>query len=314
MIRRWLSNFLKRNQSKLKDVGIKLIIVAIVVFIATIIVSFNNNSNNQNATVEEVYKPTETIIKGSDISKKQYQTDKTLVDTFLEYCNNGKVEEAYSLLSDECKEYKYSSLYIFKASYYNDIFKTKKQFNLQSWISTSKYTTYKIRYTNDILATGNYDESEIYQDYITLAKNNENEKISIGSFITSEKMNKTTKTSEIEAKVTKKNIYIEDEEYEIYITNNSNNTVLLDTLESSNNIKLVTDIGNTHKTYVSKLLKSELTIKAGQTKKLTIKFKKLASNSNESKYIEFYKVIKNYESYSKEKENYTDILDLKINI
>lgn len=314
MIRRWLSNFLNRNQAKIKDVGIKLIIVAIVVFIATIILSFSNNSNKEDTTAEEVYKPTETIIKGSNISEEQYQTDKTTVDTFLEYCNDGKIEEAYVLLSDECKEYKYSSLEIFKESYYNDIFKTKKQFNLQSWISTSKYTTYKIRYTNDILATGDYDKSEIYQDYITLTKKNENEKISIGSFITSEEMDKTTKKDEIEAKVIKKNIYIEDEEYEIYITNNSNNTVLLDTLESSNNIKLVTDVGNTHKTNVSKLLKSELTIKAGQTKKITIKFKKLVSNSNESKYIEFYKVIKNYENYSENKQNYTDTLDLKINI
>lgn len=314
MIRRWLSNFLNRNQAKVKDVGIKLIIVAIVVFIATIILSFSNNSKKENTTAEEVYKPTETIIKGSNISEEQYQTDKTTVDTFLEYCNDGKIEEAYVLLSDECKEYKYSSLEIFKESYYNDIFKTKKQFNLQSWISTSKYTIYKIRYTNDILATGNYDESEIYQDYITLTKNNENKKISIGSFITSEEMNKTTKISEIEVKVTKKNVYIEDEEYEIYITNNSNNTVLLDTLENSNNIKLVTDVGNTHKTNVSKLLKSELTIKAGQTKKITIKFKKSVSNSNESKYIEFYKVIKNYENYSENKQNYTDTLDLKINL
>lgn len=314
MIRRWLSNFLNRNQAKIKDVGIKLIIVAIVVFIATIILSVSNNSNKENTTAEEVYKPTETIIKGSNISEEQYQTDKTLVDTFLEYCNNGKVEEAYSLLSDECKQYKYSTIDIFKSSYYNDIFKTKKQFNLQSWISTSKYTTYKIRYTNDILATGNYDESEIYQDYITLTKKNESEKISIGSFITSEEMDKTTKKDEIEAKVTKKNTYIEDEEYEIYITNNSENTILLDTLESSNNTKLVTDDGNTHKTYAGKLLKSQLTIKSGQTKKLTLKFKKLASNSSKSKYIEFYKVIKNYENYSQDKENYTDTMDLKINI
>jgi len=314
MIRRWFSDFFKRNKGKFRDIGTKLIIVAIVVFIATIIISTISNLNLSNQDSKNLYKPEETVIKGSNVSEKQYQSDKNVVDKFLEYCNNGQVKEAYNLLNNDCKENLYPTLEIFKTSYYDIVFKGKKQYNLQSWISTSKYTVYKIRYTNNILASGKYNEDEIYNDYITLIKNQEREEISIGSFIMSEGMNKFTQKDGIEATVVRKHIYLEDEEYDINIKNTTQNTILLDTLENSNNIKLVTEVGNTHQTYTSMILKSKLTIKPGYNKTIKLKFKKSATNSSESKYIEFFEVIKNYEEYAKDRENYTDKMDLKINV
>lgn len=314
MIRRWFSNFLKTNKSKFANLGAKLIIVAIVVFIATIIISVTSNLNQQSQMDGNLYKPEETVIKGSDISEEQYQSDKNIVDKFLDYCNNGQVEEAYNLISASCKEKVYQTLDIFKKTYYDLVFKEKKQYNLQSWISTNKYTVYKIRYTNDILSTGYYNENEIYNDYITLIKKQDKEEISIGSFIISEEMQKVTKKDGIEATVVRKNTYLEDEEYEINIKNNTEKTILLDTLESSNNIKMFTDVGNTHQTYTSTILKSQLTIKPGYSKRITLKFRKSITNSNKSEYIKFFEVIKDYEAYYKDKENYTDKVDLKINL
>ena len=37
MLKRWISNFKKKNRSKFYNLGIKLIIVAIIIFIATVI-------------------------------------------------------------------------------------------------------------------------------------------------------------------------------------------------------------------------------------------------------------------------------------
>lgn len=317
MVRRWFSDFIKRNKGKFRDIGAKLIIVAIVVFIATIIISANKNLENtniQDSKNKNVYKPQETVMKGSSVSEKQYESDKNIIDKFLEYCNNGKPEDAYNLLSDACKENVYPTFDLFKKSYYDEVFKSKKQYNVQSWISTSKYTIYKVRYTNNILSSGYYDQNEIYNDYITLIKNQEKQEISIGSFVISEEMCKITQGEGIEAEVIRKNIYLEDEEYEINIRNNTENIILLDNLETSDNIKLVTDVGNTHQTYISTLLESKLMIKPGYTKTITLKFKKSVTNSSKSKYIEFFEVIRDYESYSKDKENYKDKIELKINV
>ena len=43
MLKRWISNFKKKNKSKFYNLGIKLIMVAIIVFIATVIMSMKRN-------------------------------------------------------------------------------------------------------------------------------------------------------------------------------------------------------------------------------------------------------------------------------
>lgn len=310
-----ISNFIRKNKDKIRDFGQKFIMVAMGVFIATIILSSltNMNDNNADKDISNVYKPTQTIIKGSDISKEQFEEDKNLVNTFLEFCNNGKIEEAYNLVSDECKKEVYPTLEDFKKYYYNDIFDKKRECNLQAWISNSNYTVYKVRYTNSMLATGTYDETNVYQDYITLNRKNDTEKISIGNFIDSEECNIVTKTDEIQATVVKKRTYISDEEYEIYIKNNSDKTILLDTLETNTKIWLLADNAK-FIPYFNKLYISNLTIEPGEIKRIEIRFMKNLSSSHTSETIQFTNVIKDYDVYSQDKEAYTDVIEIKIKV
>lgn len=317
-IRLMFSNFIKRHEDKIKDLGQKAIIVAMALCVATILLrsfsKMNDNSDKQeNVIGTDVYKPTDTIIKGQDITKEEFEEDSNLVNTFLNFCNNEKIEEAYNLISDECKEEKFPTLEIFKNNYYNDIFAKKRECNLQSWISNNDYIVYKARYTNDMMATGTYDETNIYQDYITLNRKNDNEKISIGSFIDSEECNIITKTAEIEATVVKKKIYIEDEEYEIYVKNNTDKTILLDNLKYSSTIYL-TSGGVEYMAYKNELYESNLIIKPGQTKGITIRFIKNLSSNKKSKTIKFSNVIKDYNTYLKNEEAYNDIIEIKIKV
>ena len=315
MIRLRISEFIRKHKDKFKDLGQKLIMVAMGVCIATIILfTLSNISDNEiDNDISNVYKPTQTIIKGSDISKEQFEEDKNIVNTFLEFCNNKKVEEAYNLISDECKAEKYSTLEDFKEYYYNDIFDKKRECNLQAWISNSDYTVYKIRYTNNMLATGTYDENNVYQDYITLNRKNNTEKISIGSFIDSEECNIVTETEGIEATVFNKKIYLENEEYDIYIKNNTDKTILLDNLESNTTIWLLGG-GVQYMPYNNKLYISTLTIEPGKTKRVTIRFMKNLSSDNKSKTIQFLNVIKDYNAYIQNEEVYTDTTEIKIKV
>lgn len=313
MIKRWISNFIRNNKEKFKDIGVKLIIVAIVVFIATIILSTNIHNTPKSNTIESSYKPTETVIKGSDVSEKQYNTDKDTINKFLDYCNNGDIEKAYDLISDECKANIYSNIQIFKQSYYNQVFNKKREYNLQSWISNNKYTVYKIRYTTNILASGSYDENDVYQDYITLIKDSEKEKISIGSYIYKEDMNITSKTNEIEANVICKNIYLDYEEYKIKVKNNTENIILLDTLQD-NTLKLNATTGDVFSVYINNLFIQDLLINPGETKTVTIKFRKSCSSTRKSSYINFKNIIRNYEEYKKDEENYKDTFNANIRV
>lgn len=315
MIRRWISNFIRNNKSKFRNLGIKLIMVAIIVLIATIILSLSNNSNkNKDEDDKEIYRPTETVIKGSDVSEQQYEKDVNTIDKFLQYCNNKQVEEAYSLLSDECKEIQYTTLDTFRTTYYNPIFSQKREYNLQSWISTKEYTVYKIRYTTNMLTTGIYEENNTFLDYITLIKNSDIEKISIGSFITSEDLDIITTTNEIEARVIKKYIYLDNEEYIIQVKNKTENTIILDTLNTSNYSVLVGDNEVKYRLDINELFRSNLTIQPQITKTIKLNFKKEVNSNNKSKYIHFTNIIRNYEEYNMNSESYNDIFEIKIKI
>lgn len=315
MIKVRISNFIKNNKNKIQDVLTKLIIVAIVVAIATIILSsFRNNDNNNESQKMDVYKPTETIIKGTDISNSQYKTDTNIVNKFLDFCNNANVNEAYQLLSDECKTELYPTIEYFKNNYYNNIFDKKREYNLQSWISTSKYTVYKIRYTNSMLSTGTYNQDDVYEDYITLIKNNNEEKISIGNLVGIENCNILSRIDGLEVTIIKKKIYISDEEYEIKVTNNTDKTILLDNLKTNQTINLIGSTGTNYGAYTNKLFLINLTINPRTTKNITIKFKKNFSSGNKSEYIEFSNIIKDYYAYIQNQENYNDKTNIKIKV
>jgi len=306
-MRREVSNFIKNHENKIKDLLSKLIIVAMVVFIATIMLSNfpKNNDDGLEKDEKNVYNPTHTAIKGTDVPEEQYKEDNNIVNKFLEFCNNEKIEEAYNMLSDKCKTELYPTVKDFEENYYNQIFNKIRKINLQAWISTSKYTVYKIRYTNNMLTTGNYDSGNIYEDYITLTKEANKEKISIGSLIDIEEYNVFTKTDEIEATVLKKKTYIEEEEYEIQIKNITDKIILLDTLDGHQTIMLVAN-GIRYNAYTNKLFTTNLKINPGDIKKVTIKFKKNLGSKNFSDAIEFSNVIKDYELYLQNKEEYKD--------
>ena len=294
MIRLKINDFIRKHKDKIKDLGRKLIMVAMGILIATIILSTLSNIGDEQTDDEKanVYKPTQTIIKGSDISKEQFEQDSNLVNKFLDFCNNKEVEEAYNLISDECKKEKYPTLEEFKKFYYNDIFEKKRECNLQAWISSSDYMVYKVRYSNNMLATGTYDENDVYEDHITLNRKNDTEKISIGSFVDSEECNIVTEEEGIQATVIEKKIYISDEEYIMYVTNNTDKTILLDNLKSNVTIWLLGS-GVQYAPYNNKLYVTNLTIEPGETQRIKIRFMKNLSSKNKSKAIQFLSVMLN---------------------
>ena len=321
MIKARISGFIKNNENKIKDLGVKLIIVAIVVFIATILIFFNAASDSKKGQTnfvdydyaKETYKPQETIIQGEKVTQEQYAEDENIVNKFLDLCNSGKIEDAYSLLSEECKAELYPTLEEFKEYYYNNIFTKKREYNIQSWISNSKFTIYKIRYPNSMLSTGTYNEKDVYEDYITLNKDSKNEKISIGGFIFSKKYNVTTKTNELEATIVSKKTYISEEVYEINIKNNTKKTILLDNLQKSKTITLIAD-ETKYAAVTNTMFDMYLRINAGETRKITIRFKKNFSSSNSSEYIEFSNIIKDYDKYKENKKEYKDITNIRIKL
>lgn len=317
MFRKWLSGYYRRNKEKIELLMKALIIVAFVVFIMFFI--FRNSSNKETNinedTSQTIYKPKETIISGSNVKEEKYEEDSNIVKEFVDYCNNGKVQEAYNLLTDECKENIYPTLEKFKQKYCDTYFLEKREYSLQAWVNDGSHTTYQMRITNDILSTGTYEDGKAYQDYITIVDDGENKRININSYIGRNEIYKTTELEGINIVAERVDIYADFEEYTIELTNNTDNTIMLDSMQSpAYTLRLSSDDGKTYAVRINSINYSKLLVNPGETRKIKIEFSKKYGNSSASQQIMFSKVVKNYNEFINNKTEYNDFMEIKVKV
>ncbi len=159
------------NQNRMLFWTVILTIVAIIALIHIL--------NNFAAAKKIKQTDTKTITynKNADqnyavISEKKINSETSnIINYFIQYCNNGKIEEAYALLSNDCKEILYPTIEQFTNRYYNKMFNTKKLFRAQAMVANNNWYTYQINFTEDILATGKIPDSSII-DYYTIINDN----------------------------------------------------------------------------------------------------------------------------------------------
>lgn len=313
MIRRWLSNFYRNNKEKISKF-IKVFGLLILIGIALAYSIENNSSKNENNSGTAVYNPTKTIISGKDIDKETYQKEENLVKIFVDYCNNKQIQEAYNLLTEECKQKMYPNIETFEKNYYNVIFNQYRECNLQSWVSSDNYNTYKVTFIEDIMSTGNYENVEKFEDYITIVRKNGEQKINVNSYIKTEEINKNTKTEELEINVSSVDIYMDSVTYYLELKNLTENDILLDSLNNKS-VKLIGTNGAEYALDDTNLFSINLIVyKNSSNRKIELKFIKQYGSDIKGKSIEFKSLITNYEEYLKNLEKYSDYKELSIKL
>ena len=313
MFRRWLSNFYRKNKEKIAKF-VKVFGILILIGIALAHSIGNNSNKNENNSEATVYTPTKTIISGDNIDKETYKEEENLVKTFVEYCNNQQIQEAYNLLTNECKEKMYPNIETFRNNYYDVIFNQNRECNLQSWVADGNYHTYKVTFIEDIMATGDYDNVKKFEDYITIVTKNDEQKININSYIKSEEINKTTKTEELEINAKSVDVYMNSVRYYLELTNLTENDILLDTLKNKS-LRLVGTNDAEYALDDTNLFSSNLIIyKESKNKAIELKFTKQYGSEVKGKSIEFKKMITNYEEYLKDPDNYSEYKKISIKL
>ena len=312
MFRRWFSGVKSRNKGKI-ELTIKMILIALVIMLLVYTMFSNNEKTSvNNEKAQTIYKPQETIISGSNIKEEEYKEDTNLVDIFVQYCNEGKVSQAYDILTDECKENLYPTLQDFKQKYCDKYFPEKKDYNLQSWVNRDNKTIYQMRITQDILSLGEYQSSGIYQDYITIVESDNNKKININGFIERKEINKNSNFEGIEIKVNKVDVYMDYEEYSLDLTNNTQNAIMLDSMVNPRyTLKIVSSDNNTFPVMLNSISYIKLIVNPEENKQIKIQFSKKYTNSSNLKYIEFSKIVKNYNEFIKNQTDYNDFISMK---
>ena len=257
------------NQNR-KTVWVIVLMVAFGIGLLHVLNYFAKNNNNYsgvNSSTNDtaIYQPETSLVTGKSISKKTYEKQSTIIDNFIEDCNEGKVEEAYSLLSADCKNILYPSLESFKNNYYNKVFTEKRNYSIENWAGN----TYRVNMTHDLLATGKSNDGIVTQDYFTIV---DDSKLNINQFIGLDELNKEKKDEHLEVKVIKREKYMDYEIYEIYVKNITNKEIVLDNLRDDDTIYLTDGEDMKHIAYANELNSSLLTISPQMSTTLRLKF------------------------------------------
>lgn len=293
------------NQNRGTIIKVILIIVFILALIQLLnLYSKTRNSNNKNVISDEksnvlsennALVSDESLISGGKISEKVLSQSTGLIEKFINYCIDGNVESAYNLLTDECKEEVFPTIEDFYNIYYSSIFDgSKKNYTIENWYGN----IYRVRITNDILSTGNLDEGNVSQDYITVVS----DKININSYIERKEINKTTTNSNVDINIVSRDTYMYYEIYTISVTNNSDKKISIDSGNNPKSIYLLDEKDMKYYFYNNEMVSSNFIIPSGYKKTFKIKFANSYSSSRKIRSLVFSNFILNYDEY-KEKED-----------
>lgn len=297
--------------------------ILIVAFILVIIqvmnymqkIKYKNTDNTitnitTNTVVSDTSLTTDKTIMDSGTTKSEatLKKDITVIDNFLNLCNNKQFEQAYELISDECKENLFKTYDIFKRTYCDVNFSSYKTYTTESWSGN----TYRVRITEDPLATGNTSQDMSIQEYMTIVENGNETKLNINNYIGRQKINATETKNNIKIDVISKDTFAEYEVYNIQVTNKTENTIYLDDGENTSTIYVEDSNGIKYEAASSELIFSTLKIPAGSTVKYSIKYTNTYRTNRQMKKLVFEKLILNYNEYIKNTNNYRDYIKFEV--
>ena len=133
-------------------------------------------------------------------------------------------------------------------------------------------------------------------------KNGEN-KLNINKFIEKEEINKTKNVSNIEIKINSKKVYKNYEIYSITIKNNTSNTIKIADENNSKDICLLDKNNVEYASFLEEISISDLSLRAGESKNVNIKFNKIYDLYRVIEKIKFNNIDLGLQEYTDEASN-----------
>ncbi len=296
---RKLRLFYYNNKEKFwVTIGIIIFVIVIIQIINGVIKNNReeelNNEKNESSIISsgssknETYLPsrTDSVISDSKVSKDRIEEDTKIIESFVNFGNANDVEGAYNLLSQDCKDEMFQTIDRFYEFYFKNIFNEKRSYDLENWDSTGSRTTYRIKYQNDIMATGMINE-EFIEDYITVIEENDEKKLNINEFINKVDLEKKGQVDGLEATVTAKYYYYDYEEYDITFKNTTQGQIIIDTKDNTESVYLEDERGVNYSWFGNEIANEELILNGGESVSLRIKFNKLYNQNRVDNKINF---------------------------
>ena len=253
----------------------------------------NNGKNNiaQNNT-------SNSIISSSNISNNKAEK---IIGEFVNYCNKAEITKAYEMLTKDCKQVLFPSIQEFQANYIQKVFSQPKTAKVEQSMYGSNI--YKVNYYHDnLLANGGYSQEATLQDHMVVLQEEGKSKLSLNKFIGIKAIAKAVNTNQIYIKAIQKQAYIDYETYQVQITNNTTNTILIADKQNSNQVCIIDEKEVEYPSNIAEQNIESLELKPNETTILNITFSKMYNVQRNIKTIRFSNIITNYEQYKQGEE------------
>jgi hypothetical protein len=282
-------------KSHKKQLIITCLVLWLIIFIINLILKNRPQKLPDPSTTYTPHKSVINIDNGAEETPKEYEVKiENLVDKYFNYCNNGEYENAYNLITKECRDKLYPTLDKFK-SYVDFVFQGKKKiYNIQNYsIYENKYI-YSIRILDDILANGTTDGYSYYEEKLVLIEENGEFKLSIGEYIGDESLNKQVEDENMIVEITNKSVDYETETYTIKITNKTDKYIVIADNTQNDEILLELEGQTRHPTNTEFVY---FFARPNSTAKLDVTFNKYYDNGLKSNKILFnaIRILDNYD-------------------
>lgn len=264
-----------------------------------------NNGNYTLGDIQSIEENRHEISNGENQDLIQYAGRKSLIEQFVGFCNNKEYENAYNLVSDECKQKDFPNVQAFKEKYVDEIFNENKTCNIQAWSNE----TYLVKITEDLLATGKTSDESYIEEYITIASGN---RLNINSYIGSRELNLKNNKANVDISLKKIYYYIDYATIDINVKNQRKTPILLDSYDESGNIYLEDDLDLQYKCDNYGEDNLDFVVEADLDKDFTLKFKLPYSKISAIKSICFNKILADYNQYKQIGDS--RLIQLKIDI
>lgn len=263
--------------------------------------NMNNVKEYNSVSLDEK----QSTITGENLSSNQLSQIE-IIDLFIEYCNNQQIAEAYSLLTEDCKQEMYPTEEVFKEAYYNNVFEnTKKNVGVENWIDN----IYKVNINDNFLATGKYTKENTKQDYITVEEEEDSYKLNINSYIGKKEINRSNEQNGVQIEVLEEKSYMDYQIFKLRVTNNTDSTIMLDDKQNIKAMYIEDDNGIQYSAYTHEIGESDLEISARETKEIEIKYYSKYGSEKEISKVVFSRMILGYKT---NKPNYNNVIEIEI--
>ena len=280
----------------------KLLIIIIIVWAIIIAINYCLKQLNENQKPTTTYEPNKAVMDDSEVPKALQEPINNLIGEFVGYCNDKNYETAYSMIDADCKEISYPTIDSFKA-YVDNIYTTKKIYNIQNFSNVDNNYIYNVRILDDIMATGTNGNGYLYyEEKFVLKDTDQGLKLSIGGFIEKKDLNISTEDEYLKIEIPYKIVEYDTETYVVKITNRTQNPIVLLDDSISNEIEL--SLGNQRRN-MQNSSENLIMVNARETKTVKLYFTKFVDDGNIPEKLMF-NAVRVLQSYAGNEQNTVD--------